>query len=161
MTLGLLFSWILIIVNGGKTLARNGNRRTLQTPCKCLTNVANASECLTNVTNGLWMLTNIDGEWQHSQHSLKFRRRFLNWPLFVRRWRMTCERSEFFTNAYKHSASVANFGRMSNIFFRKHIRTKSNLLWAWSLLFLIIIEHFSAGVQSKQNIPQRLWNLSR
>ena len=49
--------------NSGKTFARNGKRRTLQTPCKCLTNVASASECLTNVTNGLRMLTNIDGEW--------------------------------------------------------------------------------------------------
>ena len=45
--------------NSGKTFARNGKRRTLQTPCKCLTNVANASECLTNVTNGLRMLTNM------------------------------------------------------------------------------------------------------
>ena len=46
----------------GKTLARNGKWRTLQTPCKCLTNVANASELLTNVTNGLRMLTKIDGD---------------------------------------------------------------------------------------------------
>ena len=29
----------------------------------------------------------------HSQLSLKFRRPFLNWPLFVSRWRMTCELS--------------------------------------------------------------------
>ena len=108
--------------NSGKTFARNGKRQTLQTPCKCLTNVASASECLTNVTNGLRMLTNIDGEWQYSQHSLKFRRRFLNWPIFVSRWKMTCERSEFVTNAYKYSASVANFERMSNLFNRKHIR---------------------------------------
>ena len=35
---------------------------------------------------------------------------------------MTCERSEFVTNAYKYSASVANFERMSNIFICKHIR---------------------------------------
>ena len=35
---------------------------------------------------------------------------------------MTCERSEFVTNAYKYSASVANFERMSNLFIRKHIR---------------------------------------
>ena len=91
--------------NSGKPFARNGKRRTLQTPCKCLTNVANASECLTNVTNGLRMLTNIDGEWHHSQHSLKFRKRFLNWPIFISRWRMTCERCEFVTNAYKYSAS--------------------------------------------------------
>ena len=35
---------------------------------------------------------------------------------------MTCERSEFVTNAYKYSASVVNFGRMSNLFIRKHIR---------------------------------------
>ena len=68
------------------------------------------------------MLTNIDGEWQYSQHSLKFRRRFLNWPIFVSRWRMTCERSEFATNAYKYSARFANFERMSNLFIRKHIR---------------------------------------
>ena len=27
--------------NSGKTFARNGKRRTLQTPCKCLTNVSN------------------------------------------------------------------------------------------------------------------------
>ena len=108
--------------NSGKTFARNGKRRTLQTPCKCLTNVVNASECLTNVTNGLRMLTNIDGEWRHSQHSLKFRRRFLNWPIFVSRWRMTCEGSEFVTNAYKYSASVANFERMLNLFIHKHIR---------------------------------------
>ena len=32
------------------------------------------------------------------------------------------ERSEFVTNAYKNSASVANFERMSNLFIRKHIR---------------------------------------
>ena len=62
-------------LTSGKTFARNGKRRTLQTPCKCPTNVANASECLANVTNGLRMLMKIDGEWQHSQHSLKFRRR--------------------------------------------------------------------------------------
>ena len=82
--------------NSGQTFARYRKRRTLQTPCKCL--------------------TKIDSEWQHSQHWLKFRRRFLNLPIFVNRWRMTCERSEFVTNAYKYSASVANFGRMSNIF---------------------------------------------
>ena len=35
---------------------------------------------------------------------------------------MTCERSEFVTNAYKYSASVANLERMSNLFIRKHIR---------------------------------------
>ena len=103
--------------NSGKTFARNGKRRTLQTPCKCLT----------NVTNGLRMLTNIDGEWQYSQHSLKFRRRLLNWPIFVSRWRMTCERSEFVTNAYKYSASVANFERMSNLSIRKHIRKRIRL----------------------------------
>ena len=105
-----------------KTLAMNGKRRTLQTPCKCHTNVANDHECLTNVTNGLRMLTKNGGEWQHSQHSLKFKRRFLNWSIFVNRWRMTCERSEFVTSACKYSASVANFERMSNIFIRKHIR---------------------------------------
>ena len=80
-----------------------------------------ASECLTNVTNGLRMLTNIDGEWQYLQHSQKFRRRFLNWPIFVSQGRMTCERSEFVTNAYKYSASVANFEQMSNLLIRKHI----------------------------------------
>ena len=106
MTLGSLFPWMV------RHSQRNGKRRTLQTPCKCLTNVANASECLSNVTNGLRMLTNIDGEWQQSQHSLKFRRRFLNWPIFVSRWIITCERSEFVTNAYKYSAIVANFERM-------------------------------------------------
>ena len=78
-------------------------------------------QCLTNVTNGLRMLTNIDGEWQYLQHSQKFRRRFLNWPIFVSRGRMTCERSEFVTNAYKYSASVANFEQMSNLLIRKHI----------------------------------------
>ena len=109
------------LIYSGKTFARNGKRRTLQTPCKCLANVASASECLTSVTNGLRMLTNSDGEWQYSQHSLKFRRRFLNWPIFVSRWRMTCERSEFVTNAYKYSASVANFERMSNLLICKHI----------------------------------------
>ena len=110
--------------NSGKTFARNGKRRKLQSPCKCLTNVANVSEWLTNVTNGLRMLTKIDGDWQHSQHSLKilFRRRFLNWQIYVSSWRMTCERSEFVTNAYKYSASVANFERMSNLFIREHIR---------------------------------------
>ena len=108
--------------NSGETFARNGKRQTLQTPCKCLTNVANASECLTNVTDSLRMFTKIDGEWQHSQHSLKFRRRFLNWSIFWSRWRMTCERSEFDTNAYKYSASVKNFKRMSNIFICKNIR---------------------------------------
>ena len=35
---------------------------------------------------------------------------------------MTCERSEFVTNAYRYSASVANFELMSNLFIRKHIR---------------------------------------
>ena len=40
---------------------------------------------------------------------------------------MTCERSEFVTNAYKYSASVANFERMSNIFIRKHIRKRIRL----------------------------------
>ena len=35
---------------------------------------------------------------------------------------MTCERSEIVTNAYKYSASAANFERMSNLFIRKHIR---------------------------------------
>ena len=108
------------LIYSGKTFARNG-KRTLQTPCKCLANVASASECLTNVTNGLRILTNIDDEWQYSQHSLKFRRRFLNWPIFVSGWRMTCERSEFVTSAYKYSASVANFVRMSNLLIRKHI----------------------------------------
>ena len=108
--------------HSGKTFARNGKRRTLQTPCKCLTNVANAFECLTNVSNGLRILTNIDGEWQHSQHTLKFRRRFLNWPIFVSSWRMTCKRSEIVTSAYKYSASVANFEQISNLFIRKHIR---------------------------------------
>ena len=34
---------------------------------------------------------------------------------------MTCERSEFVTSAYKYSASVANFVRMSNLLIRKHI----------------------------------------
>ena len=58
MTLGSLF----FLIYSGKTFARNGKRRTLQTPCKCLANVASASECRTNVTNGLRMLTNIDGE---------------------------------------------------------------------------------------------------
>ena len=71
-----------------KTFARNEKRWTLQTPCKCFTNVANASEYLTNVTNGLRMLKKIDGKWQHSQHSLKFRRRFLNWSIFVSRFRI-------------------------------------------------------------------------
>ena len=49
--------------SSGKTFARNVKRRTLQTPCKCFTNVANASICLTNVANGLRMLTKIDSEW--------------------------------------------------------------------------------------------------
>ena len=40
---------------------------------------------------------------------------------------MTCERSEFVTNAYKYSASVANFERISNIFIRKHIRKQIRL----------------------------------
>ena len=111
-----------LVFNSGKTFAMNGKRRTLQTPCKCHTNAANASECLTNVTDGLRMLIKIDGEWQHSHHSLKFRRRLLNWSIFVSRWRMTCECFEFVTNAYKYSASVANFERMSNIFICKHIR---------------------------------------
>ena len=110
--------------NSGKTFTSNGKRRTLQTPCKCLTNVANASECLTSVINGLRMLTNIDGGWQHSQHSLKARRRFLNCPIFVRSWRMTCERSKLVTNADKYSA---NFERMSNLSIRKHIRKHISL----------------------------------
>ena len=74
--------------NSGKKFAMNGKRGTIQTPCKCLTNVVNASECITNVTNGLRMLKKIDGEWQHLQHLLKFRGHFLNWPIFVSRWRM-------------------------------------------------------------------------
>ena len=49
-------------------------------------------ECLANVTNGLRMLTKIDGEWQHS---LKFGRRFLNCSIFVSKWIMSCELSEF------------------------------------------------------------------
>ena len=56
--------------NFGNAFARNGKRRTLQTPCKCLPNVANASECLTNITNDVRMLTNIDGEWQHSRRRM-------------------------------------------------------------------------------------------
>ena len=35
---------------------------------------------------------------------------------------MTCERFEFVTNAYKYSASVADFEQMANLFIRKHIR---------------------------------------
>ena len=35
---------------------------------------------------------------------------------------MTSERPDLVTNAYKYSASVANFVRMSNIFIRKYIR---------------------------------------
>ena len=115
--------------NSGKTFARNGKQQTLQTPWKCLTNVSSASEWLTNVTNGLRMLTKIDGDWQHSQHSLKFRRRFLNWPIFVSRWRMTCERSEFVTNAYKYSAIVANFERMSNLFIRSTFASIFAYVW--------------------------------
>ena len=108
--------------NSGKPFARNGKRRTLQMPCKCLTNVANTSKCLTNVINGLRILTKIDGEWQQSQHLLKVRRHFLNWSIFGGKWRMNCERSKFVTNAYKYSANVANFVRIANIFIRKHIR---------------------------------------
>ena len=50
------------------------------------------------------------------------RKRFLNWSIFVSRWRKTCERSEFVTNSCKYSAFVANFKGMSIIFIRKHIR---------------------------------------
>ena len=113
--------------NSGKTFAWKGKRRTLQTPYKYLTSVANASEYLTNVTNGLRMLTKIDGKWQYMQHSLKFRTRFLYLSICVSRWRMTCERSEFVINAYKYSASVASFERMTNIFIRKHIRNHIRL----------------------------------
>ena len=117
-----IWPWAQIIGNSVKLFARNGKRRTLQTPCKCLTNVVNASECLSNVTNGLRMLTKIDGEWQHSQYLRNFWRRFLNWSIFVSRLRMTCERSEFVTNANKYKASVAKVEWITNIFIRKHIR---------------------------------------
>ena len=40
---------------------------------------------------------------------------------------MTCERSEFVTNAYKYTAGVANFERMSNLVIRKHIRKNIRL----------------------------------
>ncbi|KAG1670716.1 Glutamate receptor ionotropic, kainate 2 [Nymphon striatum] len=36
-----------------------------------------------------------------------------------RKWRMTCERSEFVTNAYEDTANVAKFERLSNISIRK------------------------------------------
>ena len=39
----------------------------------------------------------------------------IKWPIFVRRWRMTCERGEFVAN-------VAKFERLLNISVRKHIR---------------------------------------
>ena len=149
--------------NSGETFARNGKRRTLQTPCKCLTNVANAFKCFTNVTNCLRMLTNIDGEWHHSQHSLKFRRRFLNWSIFVSRRRMTCERSEFVTNAYKYSG-VANFERMSNIFIRKHIRKYILLCMRAVLLKLFscnaFCEIFRVYQHEQRNIMQTKYNFA-
>ncbi|KAG1656970.1 hypothetical protein GQR58_023659 [Nymphon striatum] len=42
--------------------------------------------------------------------------------LYDRRWRMTCERSEFVTNADEDTENVAKFERLSNISIRKHIR---------------------------------------
>ena len=48
---------------------------------------------------------------------------------------MTYERSEFVTNAYKYSAIVANFERMSNLFIRKHIRKHIRLCVRAALQF--------------------------
>ena len=105
-------------INSGKTFVRKGTRRKLQTPYKCL---YERCQRLRTLYQRYQWLTNAY-EWPSSQHSLKFRKRFLNWPIFVRRWRMTCERSEFVTNAYEDTANVAKFERLSNISIRKHIR---------------------------------------
>ena len=116
MTLGSLFSWIWKEKQQWLNIRKEGETanvtNALQMPyerCKCFRMPYQRYQ---------W-LAKIDGEWQHSQHSLKFRRRFLNWSIFVSRWRITCECFEFVTNAYKYSS---NFEKMSNIFIRKHIR---------------------------------------
>ena len=86
----------------------------LPTLANAFTNVANAYARFTNVTNAY----ENHAEWPSSQHSLKFTNRFVNWAIFVRRWGIICERSEFVTNAYEDTANVAKFERLSNISFR-------------------------------------------
>ena len=34
--------------------------------------------------------------------SADFKRRFLKWLIFVSRWKLTCKRSKYVTNAYKY-----------------------------------------------------------
>ena len=113
---------------------------------ECYKRLANALGTLQMLPNGL---PKIDGDWQYSQHSLKFRRRFLNWPIFVSRWRMTCERSEFVTNANKYSASVANFERMSNLFIRKHIHKHIRTICGSSITVRGEITSTSSDIASK------------
>ena len=131
----------------------------LQTPCKCLTNVANASEFLANITNGLRMLAEIDGDWRRSQQSLKLWRRLLNWSIFVSRCRMTCERSEFVTNACKYSAIVANFERMSIIFIRQHIRKHIRLCVRAALPTLPMACECLRKLTTIDSIRNIRWNL--
>ncbi|KAG1714288.1 hypothetical protein GQR58_001637 [Nymphon striatum] len=66
-----------------------------------LTNVTNA---LTNVTNALTNVTNVLQSYQWLTNAYENRRR----------WRMSCERSEFVTNAYEDTANVAKFERFEN-----------------------------------------------
>ena len=57
---------------------------------------------------------------------------------------MTGERSEFVTNAYKYSASVANFKRISNIFIRKHIRKHIRLCVRAALRYELVLKRTQA-----------------
>ena len=86
----------------------------LPTLANAFTNVANAYARFTNVTNAY----ENHAEWPSSQHSLKFTNRFVNWAIFVRRWGIICEVSEFVTNAYEDTANAAKFERLSNMSFR-------------------------------------------
>ena len=62
-------------IGNGERYKRLANAlRTLQMLPNALPTLLMACECLR----------------KFSQHSLKFRRRFLNLPIFVSRWRMTC-----------------------------------------------------------------------
>ena len=152
----LLRRWIFefrieLIQNGGgivnifisvSPLDRPWSALSLPIHYECLPTLANAFANVAIVTNALPTLP-ILGKWRmtSSQHSLKFRNRFLNWPIFISifasifaTWKqqkltdhrkevgMTCERTEFVTNYYKDTVNVAKFERLLNVSVRKHIR---------------------------------------
>ena len=116
MTLGSLFCLNLTVVRHSQGMGNGERYKRLANALRTLRVLPNALPTLSMACECLRILKANDSI------SLKFRRRFLNWPIFVSRWRMTCERSEFVTSAYKYSASVTNFERMSNLPIRKHIR---------------------------------------